>query len=166
MQISLLTMFGIVVPTAVALWAVGAWPAWRWAGTDGLIAHTAAGGIVLTVMVASAAAVRFFADMGPAKAAFAFMAAGMVRIMLCLGITLGAWAVFGLPVGVLCISTPLFYAATLLAEGLWLGRALNRDAHLVAMGEIRTPDRRLPSHLGAPPATLHRTEEPCDTRQR
>ena len=165
MQISLLTMFGFVLPTALALWGVGAWPAWRWAGSDGLVAHTAAGGIVLTVMVASAAAVRVFAARGPAKAAFAFIAAGMVRIMLCLVITAGALPLFALPLSVLCISTPLFYIATLIAEGLWLGRALNHDAHRVALGEIRSPARLLPSDLPAPPPPAHRTEEHCDTRQ-
>ena len=119
----------------------------------------------MVVMVASAAAVRLFADRGPAKAAFAFMAASVVRIMLCLGITMGVWAVFDLSLGVLCVSTPSFYFATLIAEGLWLGHALNRDAHRVALGEIRGPECPLPSDLNAPHPSSPR-EERCDTRQR
>ncbi len=149
MQISLRAMLVFVLPTAILLWALGAWPAWHWAGDDGLVAHTAAGGIVLGVMVASGALVRLFASMGPDKAAFAFIAASFVRILACLGITIGAWAVFDMPTAVLCLSVPTFYFALLIAEGIWLSKALNRDARLVAMGDVRCPKPLMPSALAA-----------------
>ena len=153
MQISLRTMLCWVVPPTAALWCVGVWPAWHWAGGGGLAAHTTSACVVLAIMVASGAMVKFFAGIGPNKAAFAFMAASFVRIALCVGVTIAAWAAFSLPAGVLCISTPVFYFAALLAEGFWLSRALNHDAALVAMGRIRGPKRLLPSDLdsGAPP---------------
>ncbi len=145
MEISLPAMLGFVLPVTIVLWALGSWPAWRWAGADGLAAHTAAGCIVLGVMVASAALVRLFAAMGPGKAAFAFVAASLVRIMSCVGITIAVWALFDMPAGVLCLSMPTFYFALLLAEGIWLSKALNRNAMLVAAGKVRGTKQILPS---------------------
>jgi len=141
MHISLRTMFCCVVPVAAALWCAGAWPIWRWAGRGGLLAHTLACGVVLGVMFASAAVVKVFAGIGPGKAAFAFVAASLVRIVLCVGVTIALWAALGLPTGVLCVSVPAFYLATLLAEGFWLTRALNRDATLAALGRLGPPGR-------------------------
>jgi len=147
MQISLRAMLGFALPTAIVLWALGAWPAWHWAGGDGLAAHTAAGCIVLGVMVASAALVKLFAALGPDKAAFAFIGASFARILFCVGITIGAWALFDMPTGVLCLSVPAFYVALLIAEGIWLSKALNRDATLVATGKVRCPKSLMPSEL-------------------
>ena len=164
MQISLRTMLCWVLPPTAALWCAGAWPAWNWAGRSGLVAHTAAACIVLAVMFASAAMVKFFAGIGPNKAAFAFMAASFVRIALCVGITIAVRVILGLPTGVLCISTPALYMTALLAEGIWLSRALNHDASLVAMGEIRSPKRLLPSDLQNPASSAPATEQRVDTR--
>jgi len=147
MHISLRAMLCFVLPTTIVLWALGAWPAWQWAGRDGLVAHTAAGGVVLGVMIASAAVVRRFAAMGPDKAAFAFVGTSFVRILFCMGITLGLWALFEMPTAVLCLSVSAFYFTLILAEGFWLSHALNRDAMLVAAGELRCPKRLLPSDL-------------------
>ena len=144
MQISLRMMLCWVLPVAGVLWCIGAWPMWHWAGPGGLVAHTLAAGVVLAVMFASAAVVKFFAGIGPGRAAFAFMAASLVRIVLCVGITIALWAAFELPTGVLCVSTPAFYLTTLMAEGFWLSRALNRDAAMVALGRARSPESARP----------------------
>ena len=132
MQISLPAMLRWVLPAAAVLWVIGAWPMWHWAGGGGLVAHTAAACIVLGVMLASAVIVTLCAEVGPASAAFAFIAASLVRIALCVGITIAIWSAFSLPAGVLCFSTLASYLTTLLAETIWLSRALNRNAMLPA----------------------------------
>ena len=139
MQISLRMMLCWVLPVAGVLWCVGAWPVWRWAGPGGLVAHTVAACTVLSVMFASAAVVKLFAGVGAGKAAFAFLASSLVRIAACVGITIAMWAALELPAAVLCVSVPAFYLTTLLAEGFWLSRALNRDATMAALGRGRSP---------------------------
>lgn len=150
MQISLVKMLWWVLPAAAVLWGAGAWPMWHWARARGLAAHSAGGGVVVAAMLVSGAVVKLSARGGPTRAAFAFMAAGLVRIVVCAGIIVALKAALDLPTGVLCVSTPAFYLATLIAEGVWLSRALSRDAAMVAIGRIRRPGRVLPSDIQHP----------------
>lgn len=103
---------------------VGAWPTWRLAGSSGLLTKAVAGLIVLGVMSASAAAVVAASRRGVARAAYAFLLGGVVRLLLCLGLSAGAWLAFDLRPRVLLLWTALFYAAMLFGEGLWLAGAM------------------------------------------
>lgn len=165
MPISLGEMLWWVLPVAAVLWGAGAWPMWHWAGRGGLVAHSAAGGVVVAVMLISASVVKYFAGNGPGRVAFAFMAAGLARIVICVGFTLAIRAAFSLPAGALFVSLAAFYMATLLAEGIWLGRALNRDAALAALGRGRAPRRPLPSDLKRAETSTPGTEQRVDLRQ-
>jgi hypothetical protein len=102
-----------------------------------------AGGIVLGIVLLSAFVVVFSAPGGPSRAALAFVAGGLGRLRLVPA--LGAWAVQEAPVpaGALGVWLAAFYVATLMAEGAWLIRALNRDARRSSLGEVRRPRRDL-----------------------
>ena len=145
LEVSFPTMLCWVAATGVLTWLAGAWPTWRLAGTGGLVTQGIAAALVLAVMAGSAAAVKHYAALGPRKTAFAFMFLGVLRIVVCMILATVVWAVSALPTLLWFAWVWLFYVAMLLAEGFCLGRALKRDAFLVALGERRSPGRPLPS---------------------
>jgi hypothetical protein len=146
MRISFAALIGWVVGVGVLVWGLGAYPTYRLAGGVGLEAESAAAVTVMVVMIVSAGVVRINADLGPARAAMAFLYSCAVRILACVGLTVGLWALLDLPIRILFVWTSIFYVSMLTVEGTWLARALGRDAYLEALGEIRTPTKRLPSN--------------------
>ena len=145
LEVSFPAMLCWIAATGVLTWLAGAWPTWRLAGTGGLATQGIAAGLVLAVMAGNAAAVKHYAALGPRKTAFAFMFLGILRIVVCMVLATVVWAVSALPTLLWFAWVWLFYVVMLLAEGFCLGRALKRDAFLVALGERRSPRRRLPS---------------------
>ena len=126
MQISFPAAGAWIASTAGVVWAAGALPTWLLAGEAGMAAQAVAGGIVLVVMIASAAIVVALSRGGISKAAMGFMVMGVVRMAACLGAA--GLAIFFLPLlkTALLIWTAAFYMATLGSESIWLFRAIRR----------------------------------------
>ena len=139
MRISFAALLAWVLPTGVLAGGAGLWPTWDLAGRGGVLAQAWAGAIVLAAVLASASVVMHFATSGPASAAFAFLAAGLIRLGVCVGLALLARWAAGLPAGPLFVWIGVFYAAMFGAEATWLARALGRDAALVSLGRIQRP---------------------------
>lgn len=140
MRISFVALFAWLIPAGLLVGGLGAYPTWRLAGAAGLLAELAAGGVVLAVMAASARFICHAASRGPRRAAQSFMAGFLVRIALCTALTaaVGQWHA-DLPQQTLFVWAGLFYLVMVLAEAIWLARALQRDAHRVYLGEVRRP---------------------------
>ena len=139
MEISFLAMLGWVLPAGVVAGGIGAYPTWRVGGAPAVTAMLTAGGIVLAVKAACAVFVIRKAAGGAARAAFAFVVAGMARAVLCLVLAGVAWSVLALPPKPLFVWVGVFYLAMLAGEGVWMARALQRDAFLLALGRKRRP---------------------------
>jgi len=144
MRISFAASLVWVVLAGVLVGLLGAFPTWHLAGRDGLAAELWAGGIVLVAVVLSAAVVVCAAWRGPATAAAAFPASGLIRlgVGLALGCAAARWA--GVDAAAFFVWPAVFYLAMLGAESFWLARALNRDADDVARGRLRCPGREPP----------------------
>ena len=138
MRISFAALFAWLIPASLVVGALGAYPTWRVSGTPGLLAQLAAGAVVLVVMAASARFICHAASHGPRRAAQSFVAGFLVRVAACaaLSAAVGHWLA-DLPQQTLLVWTGLFYLVMVLAEAIWLARAMQRDAHRVYLGEIR-----------------------------
>lgn len=143
MEISLAALLGWVVPFGLAAGLIGAVPTYLAGGTDALLSELAAGAIVLTAVAFSGMIVTTSAWSGPAKASMAFLASGLVRLgaSVLLGLLVQGW--LGVPAAALFVWLGVFYLAMFLAEGVWLVRALRRDADRLSLGEIHRPNRHL-----------------------
>ena len=139
MQLSFWAILGWVGVIGLLTGGIGAWPTWYWAGQDGLMGELLAGAIVLPIVLASALIVWRVASRGPGLAAAAFMAAGVVRLTAVLATTLILYRLAQPHTVAFLIWVGVFYLATVIGEGLWLARALKRDAFLAALGRIDRP---------------------------
>lgn len=137
MKISLLGMFGWVLSAAVLAGAIGAWPTHRLAGAAGVHSMLTVGCVVVLAALLSGAVIRRHAARGPGRAAFAFILVSLPKAVVCLGASLGAKAMFSLPVRPVLAWLVIFYFVTLAAECAWLARALQKDAFRVALGDVR-----------------------------
>lgn len=131
--VDLLPLAFVLVGLAVL---AGWYPTRKAAGTPGLWAMGVAGGIVGAAMLLNAVAVVHFAQGGPRKAAYAFIMGGLVRVMIVAAVSAVAWKVYDVPIVPLLVWIGIFYILMLVAEMAWLARALKRDEHLAALGEI------------------------------
>jgi hypothetical protein len=129
-------MLAWVVPLWLVTLLLGLWPS-RAIGSGVVAAKLVAGAVVLLVMVASGALCVRAARRGPGPAAFAFTVLAMARVLVSLSLLAGAWALLELPPAALLIWAVIFHLVMLVGECIWLARALQRDAFLVALGEIR-----------------------------
>jgi hypothetical protein len=125
-RISFRAMLCYVLPAGALTGAIGAYPTWVAGGARALWAELSAGAIVLGVMTGSAVVIVRSAARGPGKVAMAFLTASLIRVVACLGLAGGAWAVFHLPPLTLCLWLIVFYLVVLAAEVVWLARALRR----------------------------------------
>jgi len=137
MKISWVGMCGWVLSAGVLAGAIGAWPTHRIAGAAGLRSLLTVGCVVVLAALLSGAVIRRHAARGPGRAAFAFILVSLPKAVVCLGATLGAKALFALPVRPVLAWLVIFYFVTLAAECAWLARALQKDAFRVALGEVR-----------------------------
>ncbi len=141
MRISLAGLLWRLLPAGLVLGLAGAWPTWHLAGAGGVLSLLCAGGLVLAAVLFSGLLVVALAAGGPSRAALGFVASGLVRLLLCVGI--GLAVIHALPVCAMTffIWLGIYYLAMFLAESAWLSRALHRDAERVSLGEIRRPCR-------------------------
>ena len=107
-----------------------------------------AGTIVLAVMLASAALVRYRARAGPRKAAVAFLVLGILRTTGCIALTLGAMQFMPDWTMEFVVWVLVFYVTMLVGLSLWLARALKEDARRVALGEIDRAQKERGPRLG------------------
>ena len=136
LRISFPALLGWVLPLGLLVGGVGIYPTLRIAGTSGLHAELAAGLVVLSVMLANGAWTVWTARKGPREVAFAFMLSGVVRVFVCLLVGVVVWQLVPLPLRCYAVWLGIFYLTMLLGEGVWMARALKRDALLVALGKI------------------------------
>lgn len=139
MRLSFWAILGWVGLIGVLAGAIGAWPTWHLAGREGLVAEVLAGAIVLPIMLASAVIVWGVGSHGPALAAAAFLAAGVVRLTAVVATSLILYRFVRPHAVAFLIWVGLLYLVTVIGEGVWLARALKRDAFLVALGRVDRP---------------------------
>ena len=150
LQISLAGLLAWTVPLGLLAGGLGAWPTYRWAGSEGVLAMMAAGVICVLVVVFSAMFVCWFALRGPAAAAGMFVMTGLIRMVVCMALAAAAWGVFRLPGRVLFVWCGVFYGLMVLCEAGWMARAMARDAQRTYLGEIRRDGPFGPSASSAP----------------
>ena len=139
MRISFAALLGWIVPIGLAAGLAGAWPTWKLAGTDGLLAEAWAAAIVLAALLGSAAIVVGFAVGGPRKATFAFLIASLLRLAFSAAAGLAVAIELPVPATVFFSWLGLFYVVMFAGEATWMSRALRADARRLSLGEIRRP---------------------------
>ncbi|MCJ7544913.1 MAG: hypothetical protein MUP47_10205 [Phycisphaerae bacterium] len=139
MRLSFWAILGWVGAIGLLAGAIGAWPTWRLAGQEGLVGEVLAAAIVLPIVLASAVIVWAVASHGPGLAAAAFMAAGVVRLAAVVATALILYQFVRPHTVAFLIWVGLLYLVTVIGEGVWLARALKRDAFLVALGRVDRP---------------------------
>lgn len=117
---------------------MGLWPAWKLGGSQWLDAATLAGVTVLPLLLGSGLLTLLAAKKGPAWAAFTFVSAGVLRMIICMILALVLLHSFPIDPFVLVVCMLGAYLAGLAGEGIWLCRALNLDAHRAALGDFDT----------------------------
>ena len=146
MRASSVAALAWIILLGLAAWAVGAYPTYRLAGLDGLVAQGVASVVVLLATGTSAVIIAKLAVLGPKIAAMGLLLSGFARLILVVGATFAVRSMFDLPLMILLIWMGLFYVAMLGGEVIWLARALSRDNFLVALGDInRDENSRLPA---------------------
>lgn len=143
MQISLVDLIWGLVWLGGLFALAGAWPTWRLRGADGLVALGCAGVLAAAIAVASGLLMRAVAKAGPAAATLGFLATIPFRLALCSVAGVLMVTRFSICAQTFFVWLGLFYLATMLKESAWLYRALNRDADLVSLGELRRPCRQV-----------------------
>ncbi len=141
MEMSLSALAGWVLGLGGMVAVAGAWPTYRLAGWAGVQTELVALAVVGLVMMATGAWVAVEAFRGPVRAAVSFLVAGVVRLPACLGGGALLWWLAELPAVVLGLWMAVFYLAMLAGEGVWIVRALRRDAHRTALGDVRRPTK-------------------------
>jgi asparagine N-glycosylation enzyme membrane subunit Stt3 len=136
MQISFAALGGWVLVGLAAAYAAGLWPTWAWAGDPGLRAAMLSGITIAPLMLASGLLTMLAATRGPAWAAFAFTSLSVLRMILCMLIALVMVYATDLPMLLVVVWMVGLYLAALAGEGIWICRALNRDAYRHALGEF------------------------------
>ena len=147
MRINLACLLGWLAFAGAATWCAGAYLTLKLGGREALTAQSTAGICVLLVMGFNAVGLKYLAPRGPKKVAFGFLYLAAVRMALCIVMTIAVRLATSLPATALFIWMLVFYVCLLTAESIYLARALDYDAYLEALGEIRTPKIRLPSDL-------------------
>ena len=137
MRISFPALLGWTMPLGLMGGGLGVWPTWAAQGWQGLRAGLVALIIVFCATMLSGAAVAWQASRGPGRAAMAFIVSGPVKMIASLVAAAAAWWVMELAPRALFTWTGIFYLVLLAGESVWLARALQRDAFLWALGEIR-----------------------------
>lgn len=133
-RISAAGMVGWAALPGLLAAGIGAYPTWRLAGGEGMLALLAAGVVVMAVMAASAAVVRRAAARGAAPAAKAFVLGSLIRVAMCILLSAASWQAFDLPGEVLFLWSAVLYVVTLLGEATWLARALHRHTLRLYLG--------------------------------
>jgi hypothetical protein len=149
MRISLAALTGWVWLSEALLAAGGLWPSWKFAGRAGLEAAGVAYLTVLPLMLGSGLVTIFAAGKGPAWAAFTFASSGILRMILCVILAVVVLHLAALQPLLVAVWMLAVYLAGLAGEGIWLCRALQRDAHLAALGELEAPSDPSASSLEA-----------------
>ena len=141
MRIGIPAMLGWTLATGVCVGAAGAYPTWALSGSDGLRGELLAAGAAFITTAACGLYVVRAARKGPGKAAFGFIVAGSVAGAGAIMPAAAAWLAWDLPAMPLFLWTAVFSFAMLVGQSLWLYKGLRRDAFLVALGQIRRPER-------------------------
>jgi hypothetical protein len=136
MRISLAAMTGWVLAAEAFVAMVGLWPTWKLTGSAGIDAAMVSYVTVLPLMLGSGLLTILAASKGPAWAAFTFASSGIIRMVLCTIIALVILHQAALEPVLVAVWMLAVYLAGLGGEGIWLCRALQRDAHLAALGEL------------------------------
>lgn len=125
LQLKLFAALAWTVPGILLFGLAGAYSTWRAAGEQGLRAEAVTGAITVAVMLANALFIVWYSrGRSAAKTALIFMASGMVRGLICIGLVLAAYAYLGLPIWPLVIWAVVFYMIGLAGEAAWMSRAL------------------------------------------
>jgi hypothetical protein len=148
MQISFAALGGWVLVGLVAAYAAGLWPTWAWAGDPGLRAALLAGITITPLMLVSGLLTMLAATKGPAWAAFAFTSLSVLRMILCMIVAIVVVYATDLPMLLVVVWMVGLYLAGLAGEGIWICRALNRDAYRHALGEFDKQPATSPGGLG------------------
>lgn len=125
-----------VLITEALVGLVGLWPAWKLAGPHWIDAGILAGVTVVPLLLGSGLLTLWAARKGPAWAAFTFVSAGVLRMILCMILALVLLHSFVIEPFALVVCMLGAYLAGLAGEGIWLCRALNLDAHRSALGDF------------------------------
>ena len=132
MELELRGMLAWVLPPSLACWAIGAWPMYRYGG-HAMEAQACALAAALAVMVARVGILKMViarakARKPPANLAFvasqAFLAAGMVTMVVLAGLGAALWYLLSLPGTPFFLWLIGFYLIMLTAETWWLTRLL------------------------------------------
>jgi len=142
MRIGLAGLLGWIIPAGVLVGAVGAYPTWAASGVRGLWAQLVAGVIVGGVMCAGGLFVMRAARRGARAAAFGFIVSGFVMAAGTPALAVTASRTMHLPMKPTVLWAGIFCFAMLIAQSIWLARALRRDAWMAAIGQ----DRRRGGH--------------------
>jgi hypothetical protein len=125
----------LLLATGVAVGA-GTYPTWAVGGCGGLRAELTAAAILGLLNLASGAVLVRWARLGPAVVTMAFMSLGLLRVLVCAALGAAAWQLLRLRADILLVWLCALYLAMLAGEGLWLVRALRRDAYEAALRRI------------------------------
>ncbi len=137
MELSLPRVVAYLLVPLVLIGGVGMIPTHRIIGPAAWTVVPAAGGIVLAVMLGGAAVVKVRALKGPGPAALTFIWVGLAAAFATLVLGAGAYRLVHLPPKAFFLWLAVLFLPLLIAESIWLGRALRRDAHRLALGEFR-----------------------------
>ncbi len=136
MHIRFGALAGWVLLSEALLAVTGLWPAWKLGGPQWLDGATLAGVTVLPLLLGSGLLTLMAARKGPVWAAFTFVSAGVLRMILCMIMVLVLLHSLPIEPFVLVVCMLGAYLAGLAGEGIWLCRALNHDAHRAALGDF------------------------------
>lgn len=137
MRIRLAGLLGWVILGTALAGAIGYVPTVRLVGAKGLLAMAWAWGIAFAVVMLSGMLVTRAAARGPGRAAFVFIMSALARVVVCLVLAAGVIFLLDIHAPSLLVWVLAFHLVMLAGESIWLAKALQRDAFLVALGEIR-----------------------------
>jgi hypothetical protein len=140
-RISIWALLGWVIMVALFVGGLGLYPTKYWSGNDGLHAMAWAMAVVMTAMLVSGLLIARAAKDGAAAAAMMFVMVSMIRIGVCMALTVVGWWLLALPLSPLLIWMFVLYIAMLFTEVGWLTRALHRGAILEALSRLGRRNR-------------------------
>ena len=117
-----------VCPSSLAIAALGVWPTWLVAGSEGAWAGLIAVGVVLGVMLLTGWVTVWSARRGAGTASSMFMGLSLARLVFCPAILWTINRATGLPSGSLWAWLIIMYVWCLAAEVGWMVRTLAQRA--------------------------------------
>ena len=115
-RISIWALLGWVLAVALVVGGLGWYPTVYWSQIDGLHAMAWAMAVVMTAMLVSGLLIARSAKDGAAAAAMMFVMVSMIRIGVCMALTVVGWWLLALPLSPLLIWMFVLYIAMLFTE--------------------------------------------------